>query len=653
VRFLLLAALVSLPSCGGGGSGSERLDGLPLLVSAGLVQVEPAARDDVSALVDLARLGVSPADVEAVWELTTPAGTAFSFDVFAREAASAGDVRVSVAHAADGGSAPAGGPESLAGAGVVPSASGTASRGTWLDARGDGFARVTIRGAIERDQVLAVQSDTSDGRCTALVRVSVGAPSAINPDPAAAAAYGGVRDRKTVYSSDSWLFGLPTAAVSGDRTSIVVYEGDRAEPHGPSRFELRMQVDNATGDVTGGATQEAGRDTGHWRDHEIAALFNVLAVASIEPDALFVRLSFDRGATFARELRVPTPGAAGRLCQVAMAADYSLAVAFWRAGRDGAADLMLLEGRPSAFDGTGSPSAFSFDAPVVLHRTGPNATPVILGAEWSKGGDLVVGYGYTTFESLPDRRWRTTTRFGCAVRLFGAAFEDGLVEENEVVGRDPDVALVGQGPSLRIFYAYEAGDGIRVRDSRDAGRTWSAPRVVGKPGAHLPAVFARDLDGGTRVDVLYLAYTRGNELWLTHWDDYDTTSPDDHRLTEAKFEGGGGGSGPGPGPGPGPVPLVAAPDVGFRVTEVAWFGYDAVLVDDEIVVVYDEQTYDGGAFFGAPELDVFGRGPNAPAGAEDGAFEAAEPPPLAPGLTEPLPAPDPEHMHQLVVVRLR
>ena len=35
-----------------------------------------------------------------------------------------------------------------------------------------------------------------------------------------------------------------------------------------------------------------------------------------------------------------------------------------------------------------------------------------------------------------------------------------------------------------------------------------------------------------------------------------------------------------------------------------------------------------------------------------GEFVPAEPPPLAPGLTEPVAEPDPDHMHQLKLLRL-
>ena len=52
-------------------------------------------------------------------------------------------------------------------------------------------------------------------------------------------------------------------------------------------------------------------------------------------------------------------------------------------------------------------------------------------------------------------------------------------------------------------------------------------------------------------------------------------------------------------------------------------------------------------------FDAEGReftGPDPVVGGGD--FQPAEPPPLAPGLTEPLPAPDPDHMHQLKMLRL-
>ena len=56
----------------------------------------------------------------------------------------------------------------------------------------------------------------------------------------------------------------------------------------------------------------------------------------------------------------------------------------------------------------------------------------------------------------------------------------------------------------------------------------------------------------------------------------------------------------------------APPDTGFRITQVAWFGYDAVIDGDELVVIYDEETVDawyicvGAPFFAdGGALDAF------------------------------------------------
>jgi hypothetical protein len=83
-------------------------------------------------------------------------------------------------------------------------------------------------------------------------------------------------------------------------------------------------------------------------------------------------------------------------------------------------------------------------------------------------------------------------------------------------------------------------------------------------------------------------------------------------------------------------------DVGLRLP----------LDGDDVVVVYDEQTTD--LFQIMVGIDVRG----APAGGDAtfpgsaGDFIPAEPPPLAPGLTEPVPPPVPDDMHQLRIVRL-
>lgn len=639
-----------LTGCGGGGGGGGPAptgDAL-LLLAAGPNAIAPAPAADASD-VDLARLGVS--GVDSVYEVTTPAGEPFSFDVLSRGEGNSGTVRVSVAHAKDGAATPNGGTETMANAGVIPGATGTSRRAEWLDARGDGFARITLGGAIERDQAFVVETESGGETSRALVRVEIGPESAINRAAAPAGDYPGVTETADLYSSDSWNFGLPAVAVSGDRTSVVCYEGDRADPGAWGRFELRLQ--HGPDGVRGGGTVETGPDTGHWRDHEIAALYNVLAVARGGDGKVTLKLSFDRGATFG-QVKTFGAGESGyhpRLVQVAMAADYSLALLYWRTDALGATELALVTGAPAAFDGTGSPTAFTFDPAVTIHRDAADVSPVVLGATWSEGGDLVIGYAFSRFQANDDLTWTSTTENRCAVVPHDGELRDALVERDVVVGRDPSVSVVGSGDTMRVFFAYEGRDGIRLRTSDDGGRTFSAPITIGDGSATNPMVFAREQEGALRVDVVHLAQgEQGQELRLAHWDDFDGSAPESFRLTTATMTGTGELPPGSPMPGLGGAPFL--PDSGYRITQIAWFGYDAVLDGDDVVIVYDEETFDAYTMFVGPPMMDFRFADEAMADAAAGAFVPAEPPPLAEGMTEVLPAPDPTLMHQLRLMRL-
>ena len=644
MRHTYVALLILAVACGGSGGGIAPVDAVPLLVAAGSVAVEPLDVDRISDGVDLARLGVER--IDAVYEVTTPRGREFVFDLISRAESNSGPVRVSVSHASDDGTTPGGGTESLGQSGIIINATGAGRHGVWIDSSGDGFARCTIRGAVDAEQVIACQVDDGERSGTVLVRIVIGAESDINLQAKSSGDYPGVLDEQTLYSSDSWQFGLPTIAVSGDRTSIVVYEGDRADPTLPTRYELRMQHDGVTKAVTGGGSHDTGDDWGNWRDHEIAALYNVLARVRSGNEEVTVQFSFDRGATVVQTVVLGGGRERGssRLATIAMAADYTLCVLFWRATTAGGTDLLLFEGRPSLFDGNGSPTHYTFDEPRVLHGDTRDVTPIILGAAYSDGGDLVVGYGYSTMEPNEFRGFNTTTSFRCAVRRFGSGtFEDTLVDEDRIIGKDPSVAVVGAGGAMRIYYAYEGREGVILRVSDDAGSSWSGPIPIGGRSAHLPTVIAR----GATVDVLYLAYSPdGLELGLQHWDDFDAGASSIYRLTQAKRQGDGGA----------PIPPVGdalfAPGPQHKVTEISWFGYDAVRDGDDIVIVFDEHTYSGYVWLdganGAPS-------PLLPvdAAAEGDSFVPVEPPPLAPGMTEPLPAPDPDHAHQLKILRIR
>ncbi len=646
-RVFVVTLVLMAIGCGGGSKKGPSIDEgtVPLLLAAGSVSLDPTADTSWAAGLDLARLGIGGAN--AHYDVTTPADTPFVIEAYSRAPTNTGAVVLSVAHVADGGAAPAGGPETLSSAGVMLRGPGRTTRGEWMDAGGDGFARVNLRGSITRDQVLVASADVAGERTTFLIRVRIGAPSVINVAALGGGNHPGIQLDQTIYSSDSWMFGLPTIAVSGDRSTVVCYEGDRADAHRYERYELRLQHDASSGAVTGGAVEDASPDAGNWRDHEIAALFNVLAILRGGEARVELALSFDRGATIGQTVALG-PSSAGyrpRLVQAAMALDYSLAVLFWRSLPDGATELVLVDGRPSAFDGGGSPTQFAFDAPVVIHRAPGDVTPVLMGTTWSDGGDLVVGYAYTSFTNGPDRTWISLTQNRCYVRPFGEAARDTLVEESRIVGRDPSVAVTGQGATLRIFYAYEGTTGIRLTTSDDAGLTFTPPLAIGDGTSHMPTVLARPGPGGPALDVLYLAQSaEGTELHVRHWDDFDLGTFNDYRLTTAVTEGGGQLLPP-------DGDVASLPSTDFRITQVAWFGYDAVLDGDEIVVVVDEETIDGYEFWPAIDLGAPGVLEDTASGAAP--FVPADPPPLAPGLTETVSAPDPLHRHQLRLLRIR
>ncbi len=657
------AAVLLLAGCGGGGGGggpegggqARVRAGAALMLVAGMAPIPPGEAGAWADGVDLERLGIDPWTVDAYYDLTTPAGEPFQFDAVSRRPGNSGEVTLSLAHAADDGNTPVGGPETVAEVGIVPSASGAVDNAPWLDAHGDGFGRISLRGTVDADQVLAVRAVVGGETTTVLVRVGIGDESPINLAARTETDYPGVTDARDLYSSNSWMFGLPTAAVSGDRTTIVAYEGDRADPSRYARYEMRLQLDNLGGGVTGGASEEASADSGNWRDHEVAGLYNTLALVHSGVEDVTVRLSFDRGATFAqtKTLETGSNGWVPRLAQVAMAADYTLAVACWKSGRDegGTTDLNLVLGRPSDFDGGGSPTRYAFDPAITVRRVAGDATPLLTGLAWSGGGDLVVGYGFSTFTSNPDRTWTSLTQNRCAVIPWEGDLRDTLVEEDEVVGKDPSVAVLGSGDAMRIFFAYEASDGVRLAVSGDAGRTFGPPRDTGDPSSSVPTVLARDQGGEARVDLLYMAQgAEGAEIHLVHWDDFDEGAPATYRLTTAKMVP--SASTPRDRAVPGAAFGILPPDYGYRTTQVAWFGYDAVLDGDDVVLVYDEQTYDAMVFLGGGWFEG-GRGWDVGLAAAPGAeFSPAEPPPLAPGLTEPVPAPDPDHMHQLKMLRL-
>lgn len=634
VGYLLCLAAAAC-SGGGGGGASEPSR---LLVSADTAPIEATG----GSVPNFDRRLLEGRPIAEVYRLTTPAAEPFAFDLTSWLPGLSGAAGVAVKHLAADGRTP-NGDGSLAAAGIEVRGTALGRAGAWVSAGGEGFARLRIAGTIDAPQVLCVSVDAdASGRApVAVIALDLGPRSAITrPDADAVDPPVGMT-RQTLYSSAASQFGMPTVAVSGDRTSIVCYEGDQLDPWLGPRYELRLQHDAVTGAVTGGATQLAEAWASPWRDHEIAALFNVLAVARAETGGVRLRLSFDRGATFAQDALFPIGDGASRLVQIAMAADYSLAMVYWReAANRQALECVLVEGQPVAFDGYGSPTWFAFPSQEVLWQMPIDGTPLTSGIAWSDGGDLAIGYGGAWF--VPGTTWTSVAEFRCSTRRYGELRRDRLVEQNRIVAMDPSVAVTGSGGTLQVYYAYETQDGVRLAHSADGGDTFAVAATFGHPGDHQPTVCVRPGTAEPRVDVLYLAArNEGLELHATQWPNGLAGPSQTVRLV-------GAASVVAPG-----VPLPGGDPTNYvsRTTQVGWMGYDAVVDGDRLTVVVDEVTYDHTAWvLGIPvrgELQIFG-----PQVTTAGGFRPSAPPPFAPGLTEPLRSPVAADAHQLLLLRV-
>ncbi len=635
LRAPFLAVLWVFAACSGSGDATQTVTGPTsrLAVTAGTEIVEPA--QGAAPVIDLSGTGFER--VESHYRLTTPADTPLQFEFVSWTADAAGMATIGVKHVRDGGSDIVDEPLSLARVGLIPSGQGLRSNGEWIYAQGSGFVRLTFQGRITRNQVLAVHSE---GTGVAVIEIAIGAASGINRPSGSEPEIPGVVLRDTVYSSDSWQFGIPTIAVSGDRTSIVCYEGERDQVTDPARYEQRMQHTAATGAVTGGATLLSANEYSYWRDHEVVALYNVLGVVRSEAEGVRVRLSFDRGATFAQDVALLPGFTQARLVQAAIAADYSIAVAAWRSRPTGGADFVVVEGRAVAFDSFGSPTWFQFTPAEVLYTSTVDVTPLTTGIAWSGGGDLVIGYACSRMAGNGGG-WVAITEFRCSTRQYGETFVHRLVDEERILGMDPTVAVLGMGAGLRVFYAYEVAAGLRLAVSEDAGQTFVRGPTFGQPGDYQPSVFARQIGGEARVDVLYLAQrSAGVELHRSHWTTWPASPRVDEALTRATMQ-----VVPNTPPASG-VPMFPS----MRSTQVSFFGYDAVQDGNQLVIVYDEVTFDSVFLF----WNMFSANATTTvSGSLPPSWSPASPPPLAPGLTLPMPAPDPAHAHQLVLLRIQ
>jgi hypothetical protein len=205
--------------------------------------------------------------------------------------------------------------------------------------------------------------------------------------------------------------------------------------------------------------------------------------------------------------------------------------------------------------------------------------------------------------------------------------------------RDPSVALRGSGAGLEVYYAYETQLGISLVPIANGQVDYQSLKQVGSPGCYQASVFAREVSGAVRIDLLYIADAAfGHELHASRWLAFGA-SPEEHfRLSTASMT----------------PSVLTNPQLGygFRIRQLAWFGYDAVRDGNDIVVAVDEEQFDARwvcehAPFRGGVAQTTG-GPLMPP-----VFSPASPPPLAPGMTQPVPPVNPDHRHQLRIVRLQ
>lgn len=617
-------------------------------LAAGLTELQPEVVDNLSSTVNLSRLWI--ASFDRVYELETPANEDFSFNIVARGEGNFGWTQLGVGHVEDAGVLPAGGVESIAGAGMTIEAPGLSNQGMMVHVNGDGFARATIRGRIAATQTLYVAVPRATGMLHVGIRVSIGNTSAIN---LIGGNTQGTRPGLTttdIYSSDALQFGLPAIAVSGDRFSMVTYDGDPTQQSYVDRRRRWLQLDQQTGAITGADAESYSPDSGFWRDQEVAALGNVLAVAYTGCGNVRAEISLDRGATFPIVSELEYGGTLGtRLVQIAMRNDYRMGVLYWRnmygTGGSYTSQLVLVEATPTAFDTNNTPTGYTWGTPQVVHAPGNDVTPLLMHMEYSTGGDLVVGYGYTDVRfNLQTWQASSTTSFRCAVRMNGTAnFQDSLLDQVvNVMPCDPHVCLLGSGATMEIFYAYEKADGVHLMVSSSGGANWQLAASVPVPGAMMPSVHARMQNGEKRVDMLYMApFGWGMELHDLFWQDFALgTAPAVHRVTQSTAVSGA----------PAPTGMPA----GMFITTLAWFGYDALVVNDDLVIVTHELTYNSYEYYWAQgwQWNQPQGGPMA-AGASSGGSGggSSTPPPtvLLPGMTGSVPTPDPAHRNQLRV----
>ncbi len=625
-------------------------------LAAGMSEIEPETQDTITSQVSSARLAsLGITGFDQVYKLTTPLQSGFSFSAVGTSFGNIGRTELQIAHIEAGGQVPTFGAESIAVEGVMLDGPGLVYEGEWIRIIGDGFARLDLRGEIEQEQVFAIRAPNQNGGFFTIgVRMQLAAfPSAINLEPIAVEDE--ILTETCIYSSDSWHFGLPAIAVSGDRYSVVTYDGNPDNPNSYDRKRRWLQYEPATGDVSGGEATSASFDTGFWRDQEIASRGNVLGIVYTGDGVVRLDLSLDRGASFPILHYVDESNGFSswgeRLVQVEIASDYTLGILYWAQRGDFTqpkSQLLLVEAFPQGFDSNNTPTSYLFSDPKVIYEQTVFVTPTIMDLEYSDAGDLVIGYGCTYSRTPPgviSVVRENTSEFRCFIRSAGSSQGNDILidSEREIVPNDPSVALWGSGPDLEIFYAYEKSDGVHLMHRQNAGTSFTEVASGGRAGSFMPSVHLREQNGLRRLDVLYLSpEIWGTELHSLHWDDFDSGSaPRVLRLTQAEEL-------------PGCTPPAGMPQLSCA-RGIGSFGYDAVTDGDDVAIVIHEQRIDMYDALSRLTNIVFGNRGGfgfALAGSSAEAFDAASAPILLPGMTGSVATPNPDHRNKLKILEL-
>lgn len=465
--------------------------------------------------------------------------------------------------------------------------------------------------------------------CLIAVSCDQGGSGTIMDEGAPPPLYRGDRPNTTVialHSSPSRHWATPAIGVSENHYHLLAYDGvDAGKEYGP-RSRAWLRVDKQSHVATGGTTQASTIDNVPVYDQAVAGRGSVVAVVYPHLARIVADVSVDGGLTFPFRGDLGAYDGMGqtrldRAVAVAVSPDLQISFAYWRGrmiGQEFSSELVVVDATPQGFN-AGVPTGYSFSGQAGVHLPGVSVTAMVMHAEYSEAGDLVIGYGYSGW--MPDQAGveeTLTASYRIAIRspltatfadseldvLFGETREippqpepppPPMWNEVEPIGipepppgqdvpppmpppppagaYDPHVCLIGSGPDMQIFYAYDKPTGVELLHSTDAGQSFYNVSMPAMPGAYLPRVHARMSQGKLRIDLLFLrrGSASGGEIHELHnyyWRDY---IPLAHART-----------------------YVVTPVSGwYRKAFVATtrFGYDSVLDGDKVAAVIHERRY--------------------------------------------------------------